>query len=174
MNRTRWKYKYDADGNRVGLIEVDDTPDDDDMGYTATRAMEDDMDAKLTLSRWRAMLTPREQSVAKAERRVMQAPSTKGRPNLSAKEVVRETWYRTATYKFKSEEITVTVADMAWIVKEIQKTTQSWGVKHMSIADIYDVLSTVTDVYMACDAIDGSVPMVDIGQARREKLRKAG
>lgn len=153
--------KRDALRDRKNKVTVVDFGNRD-RGYSRSYPIEDEIQALNTCADFRTYLTAQEQQIAQAERRILSAKGRKGTPNRSSFQEVKRYYYllNGEWKESHADRETVQTQDTDYIADRIQQIVAGYGVRTMTKFDIYDVLNTVSRVYLACDAQGMSKPTV--------------
>lgn len=111
--------------------------------------------------RTRHTITPREQQIAKMEVKILQERRKNGYCPAEIDEIL-EHWYQTSTGKWKVERVAITTQHKQYIYSELQKRLSSFGVNHMSVQDLRDILDMIDAVYQSADVQDLDKPIIDL------------
>lgn len=109
----------------------------------------------------RCTVTPRENEIARMEIKILQERRKNGYCPAEIDETI-EHWYQTQSGQWKRHRVDITTQHTQYIYAEIQKRLASFGVNHMSIHDLRDVLDMVSAAYTSADVKQLHKPPIDI------------
>lgn len=169
MSNDEWVYKYDDDGNRVGLVKKEAAPSPTKKaGMTSWYvAIENEV---ITREHWHdhhTTITPLERDMQRYELKALQ--DDRHKPFSSYIRTIQTVRYTEAGYKV-TDDIDRVCQDESYIIKVIQKQLGSTG-RIIGYRQIRTILQDISDVYLAADIKE--VPVVlQIADFTRTRLRK--
>lgn len=171
---TKWVYRYDEQGNRIGLIEVpDEDTSNDDMAYGEFYTWYVKLEKAVIIhemwSHYKTVISTVDQMVLNLELEALRYSEKNGfQPSITRKEIIDVYW--TESGDKKHTKITINKQNVRWIYNYIRRRMQSMRMRFYD-RDISDTLHHVSNAYMASEM--NRVPVIVlVSESLAHRIRK--
>lgn len=177
MSKQEWVYKFDAEGNRIGLVQRE-TYDDEPVTLPANSVWgwyQDIEELVIEHERqreYRCELVPREKAMLDTEKKILQYRTKSGYCPAEYEETI-EHWFRHASGTTGVHREQITRQNVRYVCEQMQRQLASYGVQHMTIRDIIETLNVISAVYASAEAHGYDKPLLTLNSKSHNRIKKS-